>query len=364
MNELDYHEHVQRSRWLKKALALAVIIFLIIPLTVFFAYFFVSGPAENFKVGEVFEIREGMNVSEIADFLEKEGYIKSASVFKLYDRWERFRGGDESGIKAGRYTFKNEEDIFGVYRRLKNGISGIEDVKVRIMEGDPNFLIAETFEKNKKFKNFSKERFLELAKNKEGYLYPDTYSFSPYVSEETIIKTMEDNFYKKAGKIVDRIEKSNKSLNKIITMASLIEKEAGNAPRSVKKRVSGVLWRRIELGMPLQVDAVFDYIYQKHLSRILFSHLKVDSPYNTYQNKGLPPGPIGNPSISAIEAAMYPTPTKDLFYITGKDGKFYFSRTSAGHYDNISKYRTNYKKSVVEEEDLKNDSFGNQGLEN
>jgi UPF0755 protein len=230
-------------------------------------------------------------------------------------------------------------------------------VIVRIQEGDPNFLIAEAFTKNKAFKNFSKERFLDLAKDSEGYLYPDTYSFSPYVTEETIIKTMKNNFYKKAGKLVDKIEKSNKSLDKILTMASLIEKEAGNTPMSIKKRVSGILWRRIEIGMPLQVDAVFSYIYQKHLPRTLYSHLKVDSPYNTYKNKGLPPTPIGNPSVSSIEAALYPTKTKDLFYITGKDGKFYYSRTSAGHNENISKYRINYIKpekneDVIEEKSL------------
>lgn len=94
--------------------------------------------------------------------------------------------------------------------------------------------------------------------------------------------------------------------------------------------------------MLLQVDAVFAYIYKEHLSRTLYSHLKVDSPYNVYKYKGLPPTPIGNPSVDSITAAMYPSQTTDLFYLTGKDGKFYYGKTGTQHNINKSKYITNY----------------------
>jgi len=350
MQPEEYHKHVlKRGRWMKKIFFIFFTIFIIFPLVAFFAYPFISGPAENFKTGEVFEIKKGMGVSEIADFLEEKGYIKSATIFKLYDKWDSYKTKNYSGIKAGKYTFKNKLDVFGVYHKLKNGESGIDNISITILEGEPNFLIAKKYAR--KFKGISEKKFLELAKDYEGYLYPDTYSFSPYVTEDTVIKTMKKNFYKKAGKIVSEINKSNKSLGKILTMASLIEKEAGNASMKTKKHISGILWRRIKKDIPLQVDAVFAYIYKRHLPRTMYSHLKVDSPYNVYKNKGLPPTPIGNPSVDSITAAMYPTTTTDLFYLTGKDGKFYYAKTGVQHNVNKAKYITNYKAPVVETEE-------------
>ncbi len=339
---IDFEEKKERSLFLRIFIFIFVFLFLIIPITLFFSYFFISGPDEKFPVNKVFEIKKGMNIDEIADFLERENYIKSAFLFKIYSKYKKITEGNLESIKAGRYVFDNELDTFGVYERLSKGISGIKDIKIRILEGDPNFVIADRFEK-KGFKNFNKNKFLELAKDKEGYLYPDTYSFSPYVSEAIIIETMEKNFIKKTEKLIDEIERSNKSLDKIIIMASLIEKEANGYPLEIKRRISGVLWKRLEIDMPLQVDAVFSYIYKRHLYRTLYKDLEIDSPYNTYKYKGLPPGPIGNPSIESIEAALRPIFTGDLYYITGKDKKFYFAKTGEEHYQNIYKYRTNYQ---------------------
>lgn len=224
---------------MKKIFFIFLTTVIIFPLVALFTYPFISGPAENFKVGEVFEIENGMGVSAIADFLEDEGYIKSATIFKLYDRYDSYKTGNFSGIKAEKYIFKTQLDVFGVYRRLKTGESGIDNISITILEGEPNFILAKKYAK--KFSGISEKKFLELAKSDEGYLYPDTYSFSPYVTEEVVIEAMKKNFEKKAGDIVAEIEKSNKSLDKILTMASLIEKEAGNASMATKKHVSGIL---------------------------------------------------------------------------------------------------------------------------
>ena len=158
----------------------------------------------------------------------------------------------------------------------------------------------------------------------EGYLFPDTYLFLPGAETEQIIGTMRDNFKKKAGDIAQDI----------VIMASLIEKEV---PASDDRRiVSGILWKRLEIGMPLQVDAVFPYITGKR--EVLLDDLKINSPYNTYLYKGLPPGPIANPGLDAIEAARNPKETPYLYYISGKDGKTHFAKTYEEHLKNKEKY--------------------------
>jgi UPF0755 protein len=352
METEDYHKYIQkRGKWMKKLFFIFLTMVIIFPLVAVFSYPFISGPAESFSVGEVFEIEKGMGVSDIADFLEDEGYIKSATIFKLYDRWDSNKTKNYSGIKAGKYIFKNQLDVFGVYRRLKVGESGIENIKVTILEGEANYSIANKISGLGKFKNFDAKKFIDLAKNEEGYLYPDTYEFSPYVTERGVIDKMKENFENKAGYLIKKINQSNRSLDKILKMASIIELEAGISSIEIKKKVSGILWRRIEIGMMLQVDVSFNYIEKRHLytKEIGPEQFNNESLYNSYKHKGLPPTAIGNPSVASIEAAMYPTATKDIFYLTGKDGKFHYAKSNAEHEKNKNKYIKNYVPEVVEE---------------
>ena len=168
----------------------------------------------------------------------------------------------------------------------------------------------------------------------EGYLFPDTYLFLPGAEMEQIIGTMTDNFKKKAGDIGQDI----------VIMASLIEKEVSDS--GDRKIVSGILWKRLEIGMPLQVDAVFPYITGKR--EILSDDLKIDSPYNTYLYKGLPLGPIANPGLDAIISAMNPIETKYLFYISDKKGITHFAATLEDHNKNIEKYlKSVYQKPFI-----------------
>ncbi|MBP9816793.1 MAG: endolytic transglycosylase MltG, partial [Candidatus Pacebacteria bacterium] len=102
--------------------------------------------------------------------------------------------------------------------------------------------------------------------------------------------------------------------------------------------VSGILWNRIELGMPLQVDAVFGYIQDTQTYSPSFDDLEIESPYNTYRNKGLPPGPIANPGVNSILAAVTPTKTEYLYYLTGRDGKMYYAETFEAHKANRARY--------------------------
>jgi UPF0755 protein len=183
---------------------------------------------------------------------------------------------------------------------------------------------------------FDSATFLMLARDKEGYLYPDTYTFLPNATVSQVLDALERTFYERIRPLETAIASSGKPIHEIITMASLLEKEAWDDDE--RKQIAGVLWHRIDINMPLQVDAVFGYIKGTNTFNPKFSDLEVDSPYNTYKNKGLPPGPIGSPSISSIEAAAQPVPTDALFYLHGRDGVLRVSKSFKEHLANRRMY--------------------------
>ncbi len=349
--EIALYRRMTSKKWLKKTIFLFAFLIVIMPIVLFFSIFFTLQVPDDFVVNSEFEIEKGMGVSEIANLLEDKKFIRSAAVFKGIYYLNKYKNhGVEDKIPAGHYVFKVPLNIVDVYEKLKIGAKDIKikEVPVTILEGWPNFKIAE--EVSKVYDRVSKEKFLKLAKEHEGFLYPSTYQFSKYdVSEEIIINKMLETFEQKTKDIKAKVDKSDSSWEKIIIMASIIEAEAGSAPYQVKRKVSGVLWKRIARGMPLQVDAFVDYVLQKHISKKLYSHLKIDSPYNTYINTGLTPTAIGNPSLDSIRAAFWPNKTGDLYYLTGKDGKFYFSKTNAQHLKYKDKYITNYVPEVKKE---------------
>ncbi|MEZ4195509.1 MAG: endolytic transglycosylase MltG [Candidatus Paceibacterota bacterium] len=183
---------------------------------------------------------------------------------------------------------------------------------------------------------FDAEEFILLATPSEGRLFPDTYLLPEEYTAEELFDLLTSTFTEKLLPWQDEILAHNLSLDQIIILASIIEREA-NSPES-KKMVSGILQQRLEIGMPLQADASVEYILDKPLKELAADDLKVDSPYNTYLNTGLPPTPIGNPGLDAIVAVLEPTTTDYLFYITGNDGEFYYAKDFDGHKLNIARY--------------------------
>jgi len=293
---------------------MAVIVFFV--LAGFSGYFFLSAP-KDFPSGAAIAIEKGKGLAEISGKLKKEGFIKNKYAFALYARVFN----KSKKIKYGKYLFNEPVSIFSLLSRFTKGEFGFKPVKVTVAEGLTVKKIAELLGD---FENFDKEEFLEKTVNMEGYLFPDTYLFLPFAETEQIIGTMTDNFKKKAGDVG----------KDIVIMASLIEKEVPDI--GDRKIVSGILWKRLKLGMALQVDAVFPYITGKQ--KVLSDDLKIDSPYNTYLHKGLPPGPISNPGLDAVEAAKNPQETSYLYYLSGKDGKTHFAKTFAEHLKNKEKY--------------------------
>ena len=281
-----------------------------------FWLFFLSAP-KNFPSGKTVVIEKGTGLAEISGKLKKGELVRSKYAFALYAR----AFNKSKKIKYGKYLFNEPVSVFALVGRLAKGEFGFKPIKVTITEG---LTIKEISELFGGFENFDKKEFLEKTEKLEGYLFPDTYLFLPFAETEQIIGTMTDNFKKKAGDVG----------KDIVIMASLIEKEVPDSDD--RKIVSGILWKRLELGMALQVDAVFPYITGKQ--KVLLEDLKIDSPYNTYLNKGLPPGPISNPGLDAIDAARNPKESPYLYYLSGKDSKTHFAKTFSEHLRNKEKY--------------------------
>jgi len=281
-----------------------------------------SAPAE-FAAPRIIRIDEGETLSAEARLLKESNAIRSETIFKAV----AVMLGGERGLIAGDYYFAVGENVFSIASRLTSGKYNLDPLRVTIPEGSTVREIAEVL--GNKLAYFDTKRFLELAEGKEGYLFPDTYYFLPTEDPARVIQAMENNFYKRIDVLRPVIESSGHTLHEIVTMASLLEEEA-RTPTS-RRMISGILWNRIAIGMKLQVDAVFPYIIGKNTFTVTKKDLTFDSPYNTYLYPGLPLGPIDNPGLVSIEAAVRPTKNNYIFYLSDMQGGMHYSRTYAEH---------------------------------
>ncbi len=242
----------------------------------------------------------------------------------------------EHKVVGGQYYFDHPLTVFQVARRVTNGEYNMDQLKTTIPEGSSVADIAAIIKKN--YPQFEDARFIELAKEREGYLFPDTYVFGANVKPEKIVSVMTSTFDQKIQQqeIAEAIEQFGRPLKEVITMASILEGEARQT--RTRQIVSGILWERLRMGMLLQVDATFKYINGKTTQDLTTSDLKIDSPYNTYIYKGLPPTPISNPGLDALLSAVSPISTKYIYFLTGKDGNMYYAQTLEDHERNKKRY--------------------------
>jgi len=299
-------------------------------LVVGIALWIVTAPPQQFPAGSTVSVIQGESVSTIAKKLEGSNVVKHGYILEFVLRIT----GQSGNINAGQYLFEAPINTLQLAYHLSTGNYGLELIKVTFPEGETVREMAIRI--TKVFPNISLNDFTALAIAHEGYLFPDTYLFPPSATAELIIQTMRDTFTKKINTVSDDIRASGHSLSDVITMASLLEKEARTT--EVRQIVSGILWNRIQAGMPLQVDAVFGYIFKRDTYSPSFDDLKVDSPYNTYKYKGLPPAPIANPGMDSIYAALHPAKTKFFYYLTDKNGVMHYATTFAGHQLNRARY--------------------------
>ena len=315
--------------------------FYFIILFVLFCFFLWQGiylaknPAE--KESKIFSIKKGESVFQIAKNLEEEGLIKNRWYFDIYT----FLKGKEKRLQAGEYLLSQSLNVAEIVKKIVSGQTAKE--KITIIEGwnlnDTAKYLTE--------KGFSAEEFLELTnkdfsgqfdflKDKpknlslEGYLFPDTYEINKKEELEKLILKILENFEQKLNSQLKKdIFLQGKKIFEIVTMASLIEKEVQTLDD--KKIVSGILWKRIKEGIPLQVDATITYITGQKTTKISIEDTQIDSSYNTYKNRGLPMGPISNPGIESIIAAIYPKESDYFYYLSTPEGKTIFSKTLQEH---------------------------------
>lgn len=317
----DFHKKINSLTKIEKRISITFFSLLIF--VFFFAY--IKVPPSDFPLNTVVSIEKGESLQEITNYLHSNKVIK----FPLIFRSTVILFGGERNVVAGDYLLDKKEGPFDLAYRLMKGKYNADTVKITIPEGWNVYEIADYLSNN--LKNFDKESFVELAKDWEGYLFPDTYFIPDTARPKTVINLMRENFEEQI-KTVGGLATSTKSLHEVITMASILEGEANTT--ETRKVVSGILWKRITAKMPLQVDATFKYINGKGSFQLTYDDLKIDNPYNTYVYKGLPPGPIGNPGLDTINAALNPKNSRYLYFLTGRDGKMYYGRTFEEHKKN------------------------------
>lgn len=286
-------------------------------------------PPDNFPSGKVIIIAKDQTLNQTADQLQYYGFIRSALLYKGFV----ILSGGYRSVKAGGYRFTKPQSVISIAYKTVKGIHDLPKIKVTIPEGVTVMQMAKILSQS--ISGFDAVSFIAKAKPLEGYLFPDTYFFQVDNTVEDIIRVMEDNFELNTRSVEIQTGILTHSFEDVIKMASIVEKEATSTED--RKIIAGILWKRIKIGMALQVDPPFYYFLNKS-SALTLDDLKVKSPYNTYLNRGLPPTPIGNPGLDAISATINPVETKYFFYLSGNDGKMHYAVTHEGHVANKFKY--------------------------
>jgi len=319
-------------------------------LFLFFVLIVVSNiGAENVQISGLFIIKRGDNVLQIASNLKQQKYINNQLSFV----YSAIVSGNFKKMKAGRYQIQQGQTYKDLIKKFVK--AQFLPTKISIVPGKTIKDIAVILNSSRLFR---KDDFLNSALNPnqdilnkfsflsdkpkdaglEGYLFPDNYLIDPSQSVEDVEGQILSNFDKKLTQdLRDEIKKRNRTIFQVVTMASILEKEV----RSYEDRqiVSGILWKRIDNHLPLQVDSSLLYFQTSTYPDVLEKN--VDSQYNTYKYAGLPRGPISNPDLDSIKAAIYPKNTDYWFYLSAPNGETIFAKTLGQQLINKAKYLTN-----------------------
>jgi UPF0755 protein len=335
-------------------------------LVVVFSFFYynhqIDTPVSDVLEEKSFRVESGQGVSQIGENLLAADLIKSKFFFKLYI-WKNDLG---SKLKAGEYMISSDQSIRQIVDVLITGKNFGEERSIKITEGWNSRDIAQYFEREGMYQS---EEWLELVgyprvdyrrekdlpepvdysqeysflddkpdyRGLEGYLFPDTYRIFKGSSPSEVLEKMLDNFDSKLTEEMRlEIERQGKTIYEIVTMASIVEKEVRS--EADMKIVAGIFWDRIKYGQPLQSCATLAYILGVNKKQYSLEDTKTDSLYNTYQNKGLPPGPIANPGLRALEATIYPEYTDYNYFLSSSDGETIYSVTYDEHLRNKAIY--------------------------
>jgi UPF0755 protein len=282
-----------------------------------------------------FVIPKGQAQTIIAKRLHDEGLISHPFVFR-YVVW---RYGLANKIQAGSFKLNGYMDAKKIAETLTKGTN---DTWLTIPEGLRREEIAETIDELE-LPEFDKQEFLALTAGEEGKLYPDTYLIAKESTTETIHSILSNTFDKKIVQGLDAdIRKSTHEFDDVLTMASIVQRESRGYEDM--RHVAGILWNRIDLGMPVQADATLQYAKGVNAKtgewwdQPLGADRQLNSPFNTYTHPGLPPHPISNPGLDAIKATLNPLETDDIFYLHDSQGGIHYAETLEEHNANINRY--------------------------
>lgn len=364
---ISFELRKKEARTVRKVVTFTGIAFLSIGLLISaILYFYVKGGLKAYDAKDdseiTVEIPIGSGLTLISKKLEEAGVIKDARIFKYYAKFN-----NESQFQAGTYQLTKSMTPDELIESLKTGKVYRKPVfTMTIPEGLTIEQIGEVVEKNTAI---TKEEFVsyvnkpetidhlmelypnivtEEVKNEqirtplEGYLFPATYPFyEENPSVEDIVLTMMEGTAMNVTPYLDYLESKGKTVHWLLTFASLLEREA--TATADRESIASVFYNRLEAGMPLQTDPTVFYALGEHKDRVLYKDLEVQNPYNTYQNKGLPPGPIAAPGRSSIEAVTDPADTNYLYFLADKDGNNHFTDSYEQHLINRDKYITGKK---------------------
>ncbi|MFA6322345.1 MAG: endolytic transglycosylase MltG [Candidatus Buchananbacteria bacterium] len=330
-----------------------IVIIILLLIVGYGAYFYYTLNVANTSSSDLvkFTIQPKWGSMVISQELKKTGLIRDWMVFEFYV-WYR---GTSSYLQPGEFDLKKNYTIKEIAQVLTRGAENVilKEVNLTFIEGWNNndyaqYLAKQGFGQDSDFLNLVQKKqawwdnfdFLGSRpkdRDLEGYLFPDTYRVYKNATIKDIVSKMLENFGKKlTPKMRNDIIKQNKSIHEILTLASIVEKEVSS--EKDRKLVAGIFYKRLKINMGLQSDATLNYITNKGTVQPSIDDTKLDSLYNTYKYRGLPPGPICNPGISAIEAAIYPTVSDYLYFLTTPDGQTIYSKTYEQHLAAKRKY--------------------------
>lgn len=289
-----------------------------------------------------YQVKPGASLSQVADDLQAAGVLRTANALKLFARLH-----DQSGqIKTGTYLFTDPATPEQILQRLVVG--DVEKVNLTIPEGFTQTQIFQRiadqgygrFDKLQQLSHdpdFIKSLQLDTP-SLEGYLFPETYLFTPGISESNLLKMLVTQFQEQLDeKLIAKAKQHNLNLHQLVTLASIIEKETGQVDEM--PLISSVFHNRLKRGIQLQTDPTVIYGLKNFDGNLTRKHLKTPTPYNTYIIRGLPPGPIANPGRAALQAAAEPASTNYLYFVSRGDGSHHFSATLAEHNRAVRKYQ-------------------------
>lgn len=287
---------------------------------------------------KIIRIAQGMNATQITNLLDEEGLILNSTLFRIVLKMERA----EQSMQAGTYLLGPQMTPLEIIENLRSG--RVQMQKAMIPEGFEIKQIAKALSQEELV---DEQRFLELAYDAnlvfgedlpldlpiaslEGYLYPDTYYFYEGQTEEDIIIQMVNRFLEVTRtQVTPLLEESALSLHELVTLASIVEREVMVAHE--RPIVASVYLNRLAIDMPLQADPTVRYVTTEERPQVLYRDLEIDSPYNTYRNRGLPPGPIASPGLASMLAVLNPAETDYYFFVSRRDGTHEFTRTYDDH---------------------------------